>query len=139
MVHARIALAGVRFRSGHKSFCRFDIRSCLATSHEEIIKTPLSMTSSCILEFQATGPLTRAHFYSSSDYCTLANRLANPLANRKVFLRQITAGCKHSSARLDKWLEILVVEDLTPKERRPELQGEQRRSRPVRSSSGLYA
>ena len=35
-------------------------------------------------------------------YCTLANR--------KVFLR-------HKSARLDKWLEILAVGGLTPKER----------------------
>ena len=44
------------------------------------------MTSSCILAFQVTRPAT---FYSSSVYCTLANR--------KVFLRQITAGCKHNS------------------------------------------
>ena len=29
----------------------------------------------------------------------------------------MTAGCKHNSARLDKWLEILAVEGLTPKER----------------------
>ena len=40
-------------------------------------------------------------------YCTLANR--------KVFLRQITAGWKHNSARLDKWLEILAVEGLNRK------------------------
>ena len=59
----------------------------------------------------------------SSVNCTLANRLAN----RKVFLRQITAGGKHNSARLDNWLEILTMEDWTPKERRPELQREQRR------------
>ena len=61
-------------------------------------------------------------FYSSSVYCTLANRLEN----RKVFPRQITAGCKHNSARLDKWLEFLAVEDLTPNERW--------RRRPVRSA-----
>ena len=67
---------------------------------------PFNMTSSCILGFQVTGPAT---FYSSSVYCTLANR--------KVFLRQITAGCKHNSAQLDKWLEILAVEVLTAKER----------------------
>ena len=64
------------------------------------------MTSSCILGFQATRPAT---FYSSSVYCTLANR--------KVFLRQITADFKHNSAQLDKWLEIFAVEGLTPKER----------------------
>ena len=29
----------------------------------------------------------------------------------------MTAGCKHNSARLDKWLEILAMEGLTPKER----------------------
>ena len=53
-------------------------------------------------------------FYSSSVYCTFANR--------KVFLRQITAGCQHNSARLDKWPEVLTVGVLTPKERWPELQ-----------------
>ena len=46
-------------------------------------------------------------------------------------------GCKHNSVRLDKWLEILVVEDLTLKERQHELQRQQRR-RPVHSSSSLY-
>ena len=94
------------FRSGHKSFYRFGIRSCLATSHKQILKTPFNMTSSCILGFQVTGPAT---FYSSSVYCTLANR--------KVFLRQITAGCKHNTARLEKWLEILAIDGLTLKER----------------------
>ena len=34
---------------GHKSFYRFGIRSCLATSHKQILKTPFSMTSSFIL------------------------------------------------------------------------------------------
>ena len=29
------------------------------------------------------------------------------------------SGLQHNSARLGKWLEILVVEDLTLKERRP--------------------
>ena len=29
----------------------------------------------------------------------------------EVCLRQITAGCKHSSAQFDRWLEILAVED----------------------------
>ena len=33
-VHARIA-STVRFRFGHKSFYRFGIRSCLATSHKK--------------------------------------------------------------------------------------------------------
>ena len=37
--YARIA-SELRFRFGHKSFCRFGIRSCLATSHTQIIKTP---------------------------------------------------------------------------------------------------
>ena len=60
-------------------------------------------------------------FYSSSVYWTLANR--------KVFLRQITAGCKHNSARLNKWLEILAADGFTPKERWPELQRDQRRRR----------
>ena len=46
------------------------------------------------------------------------------LVNHKVFLRQITAGCKHS-ARFDKWLEILAVEELTSKKWQPELQREQ--------------
>ena len=67
----------------------------------------------------------------------LGNCLANHLGNCKVFLRQITVGCKHNSVRLDKWLEILVVEDLTLKERQHELQRQQRR-RPVHSSSSLY-
>ena len=93
---------------GHKFFYRFRIRSCLATSHKQIFRTPFSMMSSCILVFQATRPPTRAHFiHPLLIYCTLANRLAK----RKVFLRQITAGCKHNSARLDKWLEIVAVDD----------------------------
>ena len=44
------------------SFYSFGIRSCLATSHKQILKTPFSMTSSCILGFQATWQLTWAHF-----------------------------------------------------------------------------
>ena len=51
--HARIA-SELRFRFGHKSFYRFGIRSCLATSH--------NMTPSCILGFQATRAATWAHF-----------------------------------------------------------------------------
>ena len=50
----------------------------------------------------------------------------------------LTAGCKHNSARFEKWLEILSVKDLTPKGRRPELQPEQGKRRRVRSSSGLF-
>ena len=63
------------------------------------------------------------------------------LANRKVCLRQTTAlaGCKHNSARFDRWLEILAVEDLTSEERWPKLQREQRRRRRVGSSSGFIA
>ena len=61
------------------------------------------------------------------------------LANRKVCLRQTTAltGCKHNSARFDRWLEILAVEDLTSEERWPKLQRQQRRRRRVGSSSGF--
>ena len=61
------------------------------------------------------------------------------LANRKICLRQTTAlaGCKHNSARFDRWLEILDVEDLTSEERWPKLQREQRRRRQVGSSSGF--
>ena len=59
--HARIA-SELRFRFGHKSFYRFGIRSCLATSHKQILKTPFNMTSSCTLGFQATRPATWAHF-----------------------------------------------------------------------------
>ena len=48
------------------SFSRFGIHRCLATSHKQILKTPLSMTSSCILGFQATWQPTLqptcAHF-----------------------------------------------------------------------------
>ena len=76
----------------------------------------------------------RAHFIH--PLFTVRWRIA--LANGKVVVRQITAGCKHNSARLDKWLKILAVEDLTPKERPPELQRKQRRRRAVRSSSALY-
>ena len=66
------------------------------------------MTSSCTLGFQATRPATWAHFiHPLFIYCTLVNR--------KVFLGQITAGCKHNTARLDKWLEILAVEGLARK------------------------
>lgn len=53
--------------------------------------------------------------------------LANRLANREVFLTQITAGCKHNSAQLDKWLEILAMKHLTWKEPGRELKGEQQR------------
>ena len=69
-----------------------------------IIMTPFSMTSSCLLGSRQVVLV----------YCTLANC--------KVFLRQITAGGKHNGARFDKTREILTVEDLTPKERRLELQ-----------------
>ena len=92
--YARIP-SELRFRFGHKSFYRFGIHSCLATSHKQIINKDAKCTSSCILGFQATRPAT---FYSSSVYCSLANR--------KVYLRQITVGCKHNSAQLDKWKSL---------------------------------
>ena len=60
------------------------------------------------------------------------------LANHKVFLRQITAGCKYNSVPLDKWLKVLAVEDLTPNEWWPELQREQRRRRLVHSIWVVY-
>ena len=59
------------------------------------------MTPSCPLGFQATRPATWVHFI-------------HPLFIERW---RITAGCKHNSARLDKWLEILGVEGFTPKER----------------------
>ena len=40
------------------NFALVIIRSCLATSHKQILKTPCGMTSSCILGFQATRPPT---------------------------------------------------------------------------------
>ena len=43
-VYARIT-SGVRVGFGHKSFHWFGIRSCLATSHKQILKMPFSMTS----------------------------------------------------------------------------------------------
>ena len=112
--HARIARQ-LRFRFGRKSFYRFGIRSCLATSHKQILKTQLNMTWSCILVFQATRPATWAHFIHPLF-------IVHTSENRKVFLRQKTAGCQHNSARLDKWPEIFAVGVLTPKERWPELQ-----------------
>ena len=59
--HARI-VSELRFRFGHASFYRFSIRSCLATSHKQILTTPFNMTVSCILGFQATCPATWAYF-----------------------------------------------------------------------------
>ena len=44
----------LRFRFGHKSFYRFGIRSCLATSH--------NMPPLCSLGFQATRAATWVHF-----------------------------------------------------------------------------
>ena len=44
------------------SFYRFSIRSCVATSRKQILKTPFSMASSCFLGFQATRSPTWAHF-----------------------------------------------------------------------------
>ena len=123
--HARIA-SQLRFRFGHKSFYRLGIRSCIRTKHKT---TPFSMTSSCILGFQATQLVSHRLGLILFILCLLY------VGESKVFLRQITAGCKYSSVRFDKWLEILTVEDLTPKERRPELQREQRRRGRARSSS----
>ena len=56
-VHARIA-SSERFRFDLKSFYWFGIRSCLATSHKQILKTPFSITSSCILSFQTSHTAT---------------------------------------------------------------------------------
>ena len=58
--HARIVS---ELRVGHKSFYRFGIRSCLATSHkQDNLKDAFNMTSSRTLGFQATRPATSAHF-----------------------------------------------------------------------------
>ena len=83
------------------SFYRFGIRSCLATSHKQILKKPFSMTSSCILGFQATWQPTWAHFIHLLFSVYFGNRLA--IANSKVFVRQIAAGCKHNSAKSLPW------------------------------------
>ena len=122
--------SGVRFCFVHKFFYRFGIRSCLARSHKQMLKTQFSMTSLSV-------SIQHGHRLGLILFILVYCALANCLANRKVVLRQITAGCKHNSGRLDKWLKILAVEDLTPKERPPELQRKQRRRRPVRSSSAL--
>ena len=74
------------------------------------------MTSSCILSFHAAtdqGLFTFILFLLYVD-------------KSQVFLRQITEGCKHNSAQLDKWLKVFAVEDLTPERRQPELQRERR-------------
>ena len=42
-------------RFGRKSFYRFGIRSCLTTSHKQILETPFSLTSSCILGKRVIG------------------------------------------------------------------------------------
>ena len=94
---------GVWFRFGHKSFYQFGIRSCLATSHKQILKMPFSITSSCIWGFQ----VTRSH--SSSVYCTLANHLANC----NIFLRQILAGLGWAKDQSVQWSHGPVVKGLT--------------------------
>ena len=69
----------------HKSFYRFGIASCLATSHKQILKTPCSMTSSCILGFQATRPPTTGCQIKGKEVSTRA-RLFSALVinNRRV-------------------------------------------------------
>ena len=54
--------SGVRFCFVQKFFYRFGIRSCLAKSHKQMLKTQFSMTSSCTFGFHSTRPPTRAHF-----------------------------------------------------------------------------
>ena len=57
----RESQANSDFRFGHKSSYRFGIRSCLGTSHKQILKTPFNMTSSCIFGFRATRPAMESH------------------------------------------------------------------------------
>ena len=57
----RKSQANSDFRFGHKSSYRFGIRSCLGTSHKQILKTPFNMTSSCIFGFRATRPAMESH------------------------------------------------------------------------------
>ena len=66
----------------HKSFYRFGIASCLATSHKQILKTPCSM---CILGFQATRPPTTGCQIKGKGVSTQA-RLFSALVinNRRV-------------------------------------------------------
>ena len=77
---------------------------------------PFSMTSSCILGFHAATDKSFFIFILFLLY----------VGKSEVFLRQITEGCKHNSAQLDKWLKVFAVEDLTPERRQPELQRERR-------------
>ena len=93
----------------------------------------------CRLADSQTRRFEELHFLWQGFGLIIVFILCLLLANRKVRLRQTTAGCKHNSARFDRWLEILAVEDLTSEERWPKLQREQRRRRRVGSSSGrLY-
>ena len=114
-------------------FYRFGIRSCLGTNHKNLQKTPFSKTSLCILCFQATQLVSHRLGLILFILC-LRWRIAWRIADYFT-LRLITAGSKHNSVQFDKWLEILALEDLRPKERRPELHREQQRKKRVRSSS----
>ena len=84
------------------------------------------MTSSCNLGFQATQLVSHR----------LGLTLFSPVVGESPGESQSISESNNrivttDSARFDKWLEVLAVEDLTPKERRPELQREQRRRRGV--------
>ena len=74
-----------------------------------------SMTSSCILGFQPTQLVRTQLGLILFILCLLY------VGESQSILRQVTVDCKHKSAQFDKWLEILVVEDLTPREWWPEL------------------
>ena len=79
---------------------RFGIRSCLARNQNQTLNDAIQ--HDVIVHFGFPGnttgyPPTRANFIHPLFTSTLANRLAN----RKVFPRQITARCKYNSAQFD--------------------------------------
>ena len=61
--------------------------------------------------------------HSNEDLSTWIFYLNSHIRNMKLtHWAWAACGCKHNSARFDKWLEIVALEDLTPKKRRLELQ-----------------
>ena len=127
-------------RFGHKSFYRFGIRSCLAISHKQILETPFSMTSSCILGKRIIGDFSSEQLLHLFRFPVLTYVAETPGESQSISEAN-NSGLEHNSARLDKWLEILVVEDLTPKLNDDlSFSKSSEEERPVRSSrsNGLY-
>ena len=117
------------------SFYRFGIRSCLATNHKQTPKDAIQQD--VIVHGRFLGNTTGQPPAKLFILCLLYVgdspwRIAEYPSGKQQ------RAAKHNSGRFDKWLEILAVEDLTPKERRPELQREQRERILARSSSSLY-